>query len=59
MGLRRWLADKGNTCESLINVVTIEMPKLLLGIAQNGMWLDLVFLPRETSSMCHRRRGGP
>jgi hypothetical protein len=45
------LADMGNRCESLINVVTIDMPKLLLGMTQNGMWPDIAVLPSNTSPL--------
>jgi hypothetical protein len=31
------LAGVGNECESLINVVTIDMPKLLSGMTQRGV----------------------
>lgn len=39
-----------NRSESLINVVTIEVPKLLLGTTQNGMWPDISLQFRDTSS---------
>ena len=30
-----------NICESLINVVTSNKPKMLTGLNQNGMWSGL------------------
>ncbi|MBB5429649.1 hypothetical protein HDG40_007847, partial [Paraburkholderia sp. JPY158] len=39
----------GNLSESLINVVTIDMPKLLLSMTQNGTWPVIAFLPGDTS----------
>ncbi len=39
----------GNLSESLINVVTIDMPKLLLGMTQKGTWPVIALLPGDTS----------
>jgi len=49
----------GNVSELLINVVSIEVPKLLTGINQIGVWSDISLETRDTSSTDHRRRGGP
>ncbi len=39
----------GNRCELLINTVSIEVPKLLLGIDQKGMWQVVALVARGTS----------
>jgi len=49
----------GNVSELLINAVSIAVPKLLLGTNQNGTWSVVPLVPRDTSSLDHRRRGGP
>ena len=40
----------GNVGESLINVVMLEMPKLLIGIDQKVGWTVALLLNQSTSS---------
>jgi hypothetical protein len=47
-----------NVSELLINPVRIEVPKLLLGINQNGVRSDNPLKARVTSSLDRRGRGG-
>jgi len=50
---------EGNTCESLINVVTENKPKMLTGLDQKVRGQVQVFLTHLTQMMRHRRRGEP
>jgi len=49
----------GNVSELLINVVSIAVPKLLIGTNQNGIWSVAPLNIRGTSSLDHRRIGRP
>jgi hypothetical protein len=35
------LGSKANRCESALNPVSCDVPKMLLGTGQNGMWVSL------------------
>jgi len=37
-----------NTCKLPINAVTTKEPKMLIGSAQNGKWLDISFAVGNT-----------
>ena len=50
---------KGNTCESLINVVTENKPKMLTGLDQKVRGQVQVLLTHLTQTTRHRRRGEP
>ena len=48
-----------NTCESLINVVTENKPKMLTGLDQKVSGQVQVFLTHLTQTTRRRRRGEP
>jgi len=50
---------QGNTCESLINVVTENKPKMLTGLDQKVRGQVQMFLTHLTQTTRHRRRGEP
>jgi hypothetical protein len=49
----------GNTCESLINVVNENKPKMLTGLDQKVRGQVQVLLIHLTRMTGHRRRGEP
>jgi len=51
------LTEMANVSELLINLVSIAMPKLLIGINQNGVRSDNSLEYRVTSSVDRRGRG--